>query len=108
MTSYNAAEASVSFDARLTVELIDAVADLDEDGSVIGIEILSLLAKYPGLMLAGDGWENVSLSTDVEADACYIRFGSARSAHQTTALLALVVSPSGCIIAFRFRADIST
>lgn len=71
-----------------SVELVDAVVDVDEFGSVIGIEILGLLARHPRLadiaanvpteVLRGD----VAVSFDPDADALYVRLREGRSSDQ--------------------------
>lgn len=36
-------------DVAIVVRSVDAVVDLDENGDVIGVEILGLIARHPGL-----------------------------------------------------------
>lgn len=69
-----------------SVELVNAVIDLDNVGDVLGVEILGLAARHPGIPAHFQTLENAkgdfALSYDSDADALYIRIRPGRSVDQ--------------------------
>jgi uncharacterized protein YuzE len=77
---------ALDFQAGCKSYFVDGVIDHEGDGTLIGIEILGLLAECEGLQepdakaLQDAGL--VSVSIDHDADAIYIRARSGRATHQ--------------------------
>lgn len=69
-----------------SVELVDAVVDVDEFGTVIGVEILGLMVRHPRLAGVAANAEGVGgevvVSFDLDADALYVRLREGRSSDQ--------------------------
>ena len=77
---------ALDFQTGLKSYFVDGVVDHEGDGTLIGIEILGLLAECQGLeepdskVLQHAGL--VSVSIDHDADAIYLRVRSGRATHQ--------------------------
>lgn len=99
----------VLIEGQVGVEMVDAVLDINESGEVIGVEMLGLLAKHPGLLEqaqdleAGSGAGHCAL--DVEADALYIRLNDGRSVDQRCLMVAAAFGPTGRLIALGLRPE---
>ena len=89
-------------DSSFSIELVEAVIDVDDFGEVIGVEILGLLARHPGVAnqvqklegLAGE----VILTFDPDADALYLRFRNGRSLDQLVKRAAVLLGPDGDLV----------
>lgn len=91
------------FDDGLAIDLqpglksyfVESVIDHEGDGTLIGIEILGLLAECGGLKepdveaLRRAGLDSVSI--DPDADAIYLRVRSGRATHQAVRQAAVVL-----------------
>jgi len=95
----------VDFGAGVTVELVDAVVDLDEFGDVIGIEILGLVATHPGLCSLDHGPSGPRVSVDADADAVYVRFNDGRSLDQVVRTTTVAFDDADRIVAARVRLE---
>jgi hypothetical protein len=77
--------------------------DLDLDGELVGVELISpaALAQIEGILFDGaESAANALLTTsyDPQADAMYVRASRGRLAHQRTADASVVISPSGLVL----------
>lgn len=85
-------------DSSSSVELVDAVVDVDEVGDVIGVEILGLGVRHPGIAnhvqtLQGAA-DEMTLSFDHDADALYMRFRGGRSLDQLVRPAVVLLGPA--------------
>jgi hypothetical protein len=97
----------VHFGAGITLELVDVVVDLDEEAEPIGLEILGLVTRHPGLAQASHDShgpkEHVSVAAG--ADAVYIRFSQGRSINQVVRLGAIAFDSADRMVAVSVRMD---
>lgn len=83
------------FQTGLTSYFVDGVIDHEGDGTLIGIEILGLLAECQGLeepdaaALRCAGL--VSVSIDYDADAIYLTARSGRATHQVVRQTVVII-----------------
>ena len=103
--SWDGADLVAQFENHVSVEIVEVVVDLDEAGLPIGIEILGLLAKHPGLPFAQSEILQSSLSVDEDADALYLRLSEGRSIDQAVHLAAIAFASSDRILALRLRME---
>lgn len=85
-------------ESALKTDLVEAVVDLDDGGGVIGVEILGLMVRYPGVAAHAMGLTEqvgeVSVSFDSDADALYLRFGNGRLWDQQVKQAVVVFGPN--------------
>jgi len=88
-----------------TGELIDVVVDVNESGDVLGIEVLGLLARHPGLTIGHDELGGPAVSTDTDADAVYVRFAHGRSVEQLVRQAVVVFDATDHLQTIRVRME---
>lgn len=91
----------VEFDAKIRVDLMDVVVDLDEFSEILGIEILGLLSTHPGVVNS----EFDSVSVDADADAVYVRVKAGRSLDQFVTIAAIAFDSLGRLAAIKFELE---
>lgn len=94
-------------DGRVRSELIDVVVDLDEFGSPLGLEILGLFDRYPGMArrLRDAADRGPRVSVDEDADAIYVELSDGRSFDQMARLAAIAVSDEDELLAMHVRLE---
>ena len=101
------AELRLSFGEPSRSYPIQCVLDLDEDGFVVGIEILGIAAEAgPITVPAADkmsGVGVVSISLDTEADALYVRLKPGPSPRQVVRPAVLELADDGTLVGILVR-----
>ena len=97
----------IADDSGVKIEIVEAVIDLDESGSPIGIELLSIFDRFPGLAqnLATRQVDGARFAVDEEADALYIRLAERRSVEQLVTTAALAIGLGGTLLGLRVRLE---
>lgn len=85
-------------ESGLKTELVEAVVDVDDGGGVIGVEILGLMVRHPGVAAHAMGLQGpaskVAVSFDPDADALYLRFDTGRSWDQQVKPAVVLFGPN--------------
>ncbi len=105
--TFEGSDIRVHQEGGVRADLIDAVIDLDEFGSPLGIEVLGLLDRYPQManhlrLLVAEG---VRMSVDEDADAIYLRLAEGRSLDQLTRLAAVAVGPDDALLGMHVQLE---
>jgi len=95
----------VALGQAATGELMDVVVDVDDNGDVLGIEVLGVFARHPGLTITNDGPVRLSVSADPDADALYVRFAHGRSVDQLVRQAAIVLDSDERLQGIRVRME---
>jgi hypothetical protein len=104
--SWEGADLIASFAGSISLDLVEAVVDLDHDGEVLGVEILELIDRHPNVNWSdtpSSGSALPSISIDLAAGAIYFRVSVGRSVDQVVCQAALGFDEHGTIHALRVR-----
>jgi hypothetical protein len=86
---------ALAFKGSLKSYFINGVVDHEDDGTLIGVEILGLLSECGNLVEPDQtqiaSADLVSIAIDYEADAIYLRFRAGRATHQVVRQTVVVV-----------------
>ena len=104
--NWHGSDVTVGLDGDVVIDLIDVVVDLDIEGSILGIEVLGLVARHPGMPFVEQGSADLDVSVDEEADATYIRIAHGRSLDQVVRTAALVFDRSDRLKALSIRMEL--
>ncbi len=103
---WNGSDAAIDFGGGVSVEIVDAVVDLDEVGDIIGVEVLGLVAMHSALVSSEGGSDGApDVAVDLDADATYVRLASGRSIDQVVRVAAVVFNRADQIVAVTVRME---
>ena len=97
---------AIDFGTGVSVEIVDAVVDLDATGDIIGVEVLGLGDLHPALVSSEAGSDGTpEVTVDPDADAMYVRLANGRSIDQVVRVAAVVFNRADQVVAVTIRME---